>query len=155
MCVALKGSAQNQFEIDEASTQETHVTEKSCSTAPSIRCQSMDLFEMNTQDVSSGKVLRFTAARKIPKMRTEQPGAFGLESDGGATCAEEGTRPPVETTLTLKRRKTNPDVNAIRDKSRHDRISSFPAAPLGVLVEGVLQRSRCHGRSRDSAETLR
>ena len=116
MCAALKDSAQNEFEIDEASIQETHVTEKSCSTAPSLHCQSMDLLEMNTQEVSSGKVLRFTAARKIPKMRTQKPGAFGLGSEGGTTRTEEGTRPPAKTTLTFKRRKTNPDVNAIRDK---------------------------------------
>ena len=51
------------------------MTEKSCSTAPSLHCQSTDLLEMNTQEVSSGKVLRFTAARKITKMRTQQPGA--------------------------------------------------------------------------------
>ena len=76
--------------------------------------QSMDLLEMNTQEVSSGKVLRFTAARKIPKMRTQQPGGLGSES--GTTRTEEETRPPAERTLTFKRRKTNPDVNAIRDK---------------------------------------
>ena len=110
MSVAMKVSAQNQFEIDEAPVQETHVT------VPSPRCQSMDLFEMNAQEVSSGKVLRFTAARKIPKMRTKQPGAFGLWSEGGATRTDEGTRPPAKTTFTLKRRKTNPDVNASRDK---------------------------------------
>ena len=72
--------------------------------------------EMNTQEVSSGKVLRFTAARKIPKMRTQQPGAFGLGNEGDTTRTEEGTRPPAKTTLTFKRRKTNPDVNATRDK---------------------------------------
>ena len=99
MCAALKNTAQNEFEIDEASIQETHVTEKSCSTAPSLHCQSMDLLEMNTQEVSSGKVLRFTAARKITKMRTQQPGAFGLGSEGGATRTEGGTRPPAKTTL--------------------------------------------------------
>ena len=116
MCVAFKVFAQNQFEIDEAPIQETHVKEKNCSTAPLLRCQSMDLFEMNAQEVSSGNVLRFTAARMIPMMRTQQPGAFGLGSVGGTTRTEEGTRPPALTTLPLKRRKTNPDVNARRDK---------------------------------------
>ena len=94
--------------VDEASIQETHVTEKSCSTAPSLQCQSMDLLEMNTQEVSSGKVLRLTAARKIPKMRTQQPGAFGLESEGDTTRTEEGTRPPAKNNLHLQEAKDEP-----------------------------------------------
>ena len=110
----MKVSDQNQCEIDEAPNSGHTRGGKSCSTTPSLHCDSMDLFEMNAQ-VSSGNVLRFTAARKIPMMRTQQPAAFGLESVGGTTRTDEGTR-PAKATSTLKSRKTRPDGKASRDK---------------------------------------
>ena len=92
MSVALKVSAQNHFEFVEAPVQETHVTEE-------VGPQSMDdLFEMNARVVSSGNVWCFTAAWKIPMMRTQQPRAFGRGSEGGTTRTEEGARPPAKTT---------------------------------------------------------
>ena len=74
--VDLKVSAQNQCEIDAARNSGHTRGGKSCSTTSSLHCDSMDLFEMNAQ-VSSGNVLRCTAAQKIPMMRTQQPAAFG------------------------------------------------------------------------------
>ena len=113
--VDLKVSAQNQCEIDDARNSGHTRGGKSCSTTPSLHCDSMDLFEMNAQEVSSGNVLRCTAAQKIPMMRTQQLAAFGLGSVGGTTRTEEGTR-PAKATSTLKSRKTRPDGNASRDK---------------------------------------
>ena len=107
-------SVQNHFEIDEAPNSGHTRGGRSCSTTPSLHCDSMDLFEMNAQ-VSSGNVLRFTTAQKIPLMRTQQPAASGLESLGGTTRTEEGTR-PAKATSTLKIRKTRPDGKASRDK---------------------------------------
>ena len=111
----MKVSVQNHFEIDDAPNSGHTRGGRSCSTTLSLRCDSMDLFEMNAQEVSSGNVLRFTAAQKIPLMRTQQPAAFGLEGVGGTTRTEEGTR-PAKATSTLKSRKTRPDGKASRDK---------------------------------------